>query len=282
MQTLERQRLAVDGSVGARCRGHVGYLVKPAPSRSVRSTPDSRSVFVPVIILGAWTSSARERISSPAIRSALTAIAIAWVVVNVGWFAGRAIGYAQNGAGGYASERWHHSALMQENKRLDLSQHTYSNDARAVAIFADKPVAVSVAKTFFNSDSETGDLPAFVRQVECTNDTQLIWFVPNGAKYLYSFDELRWSCSSARRRAERRCHLRRPPLCGSCAPSMTCRKEVGAWKGADVAGTRSPNYGVASSATEGPPDHVSVLGHRRCAAHQRLGAQRIVEIGALR
>jgi hypothetical protein len=173
---------------------YVGYLVASASivAFGAINTRFLVPVFVPVVILGAWTfERVREKIPSAAIRSAMTAIAIAWVVVNVGWFAGRAIGYAQNGAGGYASERWHHSALMQEIKRLDLSQHTYSDDARAVAIFADKPVAVSVAKTFFNSDSQTRDLPAFVRQVECTNDVQLIWFVPNGAKYLYTLEDLR-------------------------------------------------------------------------------------------
>jgi hypothetical protein len=173
---------------------YVGYLVASASivAFGAINTRFLVPVFVPVVVVGAWIfERVRGRIGSETARTVLTSLAVVWVVVNVLWFAGRAISYAQNGAGGYSSERWHPSALIQDVKRLDLAPNVYSNDARAIAIFADKSVPVGVAKTFFNSDSKTRDLPAFVHQVECRGDTQLIWFVPNGAKYLYTLDELR-------------------------------------------------------------------------------------------
>ena len=173
---------------------YTGYLVASASivAFGAINTRFLLPVFVPTVVLTAWLfEKVRDQLRSQSLRTAFTLIGVAWVVVNVMWFAGRAIGYAQDGAGGYATERWDDSALMQDVDLLDTPIPTYSNDARAVAIFTDKPVQVSVAKTYFNSDSETGDLPDFVRRVECNGRAQLIWFLPNGAKYLYTLDELR-------------------------------------------------------------------------------------------
>jgi hypothetical protein len=173
---------------------YTGYLVASASivAFGAINTRFLLPVFVPTVVLTAWLfEKVRDQLRSQALRTAMTLIGVAWVVVNVMWFAGRAIGYAADGAGGYASERWHNSALMKDVALLDTSVPTYSNDARAVAIFTDKPVQVSVSKTFFNSDSETGHLPNFVRRVECNGRAQLIWFLPNGASYLYTLDELR-------------------------------------------------------------------------------------------
>ena len=67
---------------------YVGYLVASASivAFGAINTRFLVPVFVPVVILGAWTLRARvrERIARTAIRTAMTAIAIAWVVVNVG------------------------------------------------------------------------------------------------------------------------------------------------------------------------------------------------------
>jgi hypothetical protein len=172
---------------------YVGYLVASASivAFGAINTRFMVPVFVPVIVLSAWLfERARAEVTSPGLRAAVTWIALAWVIVNVGWFGGRAIGYAQHGAGGYATERWHSSAIMKDVERLDFSIPTYTNDPRAVATFVDQPATVSPARTFFNSDSKTEDLPRFVRRVGCTGHVQLVWFLPNVAKYLYQRSEL--------------------------------------------------------------------------------------------
>jgi hypothetical protein len=172
---------------------YVGYLVASASivAFGAINTRFLLPVFVPTVVLGAWLfERVRDRIAAPRLRTVLTVVGVAWVVLNVGWFAGRAVNYAREGAGGYATERWHDSELMADVDRLDLGTPTYSNDARAINLFLEKPVAVSVAKTYFNSDTETGALPKFVRTVTCAGEAQLVWFRPNGASYLYTPDEL--------------------------------------------------------------------------------------------
>ncbi len=121
---------------------YVGYLVASASivAFGAINTRFLLPVFVPVVVLGAWLfERVRDRVPSASWRTALTVIGLAFVVVNVLWFAGRAIGYAQDGAGGYSTERWHDSPLMSDVDRLDFSVPTYSNDARAIELFLEKP-----------------------------------------------------------------------------------------------------------------------------------------------
>src|SRR5439155_15668047 len=76
-------------------------------------------VFVPIVVLGAWLF---ERIGpvvrSASLRRAVTVVVLAWVVINVVWFAGRAVNSGQKGAGGYAKPRWHDSQLMRDVRNL--------------------------------------------------------------------------------------------------------------------------------------------------------------------
>jgi hypothetical protein len=173
---------------------YVGYLVASASvvAFAAINTRFLLPVFIPALVLAAWAFERVERqLRSQMLRQVLVVMGVAWVTLNLLWFAGRAARYADNGAGGYATARWHESELMEDVERLDVTIPTYSNDARAVGVFTNKPVSVSVAKTYFASDSETGDLPQFVRRVACSGRVQLIWFTPSGDDYLYSLAELR-------------------------------------------------------------------------------------------
>ena len=101
---------------------YIGYLVASASivAFGAINTRFMLPVFVPYRrARGVALREVRDQLRSQRLRTALTLIGIAWVVVNVMWFAGRAVGYAQDGAGGYATERWDDSALMQDVERLD-------------------------------------------------------------------------------------------------------------------------------------------------------------------
>jgi hypothetical protein len=149
-------------------------------------------VFVPLVVLAAWLF---ERIGpvlrSPSVRRGVTVVALAWVGVNVVWFAARALNSAQNGAGGYAKPRWHDSQLMRDVRHLDFSIRTYSNDVPAIGLFTGLRAFPSVERTHFQSDKQTGNLPAFVRLVQCQGKVQLIWFLPNTRPYMYDPPQLR-------------------------------------------------------------------------------------------
>lgn len=172
---------------------YVSYLVVSASivAFAAINTRFMLPVYIPAVVMGAWAfERVRDRLPRPEWRKAFTIAALAWVVVNVGWFAGRAVNYAQKGAGGYASEYFHDSEILSDVDRLDLSVPTFSNDPYAIALFLDKPVRLSVARTAFASDSETGKLPAFVRTVACAGRAQLVWFRAHGRRHLYTPEQL--------------------------------------------------------------------------------------------
>ncbi len=149
-------------------------------------------VFVPLVVLAAWLF---ERLGPvvrhASVRRTVAAVALVWVGINVVWFAARAVNSAQNGAGGYAKPRWHDSQLMGDVRHLDFSIPTFSNDVPAIGLFTGLRARPSVEKTHFQSDTQTGDLPAFVRRVQCEKRVQLVWFLPNTRPYMYDPAQLR-------------------------------------------------------------------------------------------
>ena len=171
----------------------VVYVVYLAGSASVvafgaiSNTRFMVPVFVPIVVIGAWMfEHVRRRVRGEDIRRAITMVAGAWVALNVVWFAARAVHSAQHGAGGYASARYHNSQILEDVKRLDSSVPAFSNDVPAVSLFAGRDVRPSVARTYFQSDDETGRLGDFVRFVGCHSRVELIWFLPNPRPYMYT------------------------------------------------------------------------------------------------
>jgi hypothetical protein len=149
-------------------------------------------VFVPAVVLAAWLL---ERVCAvmpnASLRRTVAAVALAWVGLNVVWFAARATNSAQNGAGGYASPRWHDSQLMRDVRHLDFSIPTFSNDVPAIGLFTGLQARPSVARTRFQSDQQTGALPDFVRLVACRGKVRIVWFLPNSRPYMYDPAQLR-------------------------------------------------------------------------------------------
>jgi hypothetical protein len=146
--------------------------------------------FVPAVVVGAWAFERIRPQATPPVRRWINAVAVAWLLVSVLWFAGTVVTSARSGAGGYASARWHDSKLMEDVRKLDSSVPAYTNDSVAIELFTGRVVPLSVAKTFLGSNEETGDLPSFVHEVECAGHAELIWFLPNGRPRLYSPDQL--------------------------------------------------------------------------------------------
>jgi hypothetical protein len=147
-------------------------------------------VFVPLVVLVGWSlERARPQVSF-SVRRAMTVVACVWLVAATVTFGVDVLSSARHGAGGYASARWHDSRLMEDVRRLDSSVPIYSNDAGVIELFTGRIVSLSVAKTFFASNEETGNLPQFVRAVECAGLVKLVWFLPNARPRLYSPTEL--------------------------------------------------------------------------------------------
>ena len=172
---------------------YVGYLVASA-SLVAFAAIDTRlmsPVFVPIVVITAWLYEfAGRHLSGAAARRALAAGVLPLIIVNLGWFATVTAQSATRGAGGYATDRYHDSELLQVAKKLDYSVPTFSNDAPAIELFVGKPVTASVARTHFASDQQSGRLPGFVRMVRCTGRIQLVWFLPNPRSYLYTPSQL--------------------------------------------------------------------------------------------
>ncbi len=172
---------------------YVGYLVASASvvAFAAINTRLLAPVFVPVVVIAAWLYEyARAHVERAAVQRAITAAGIAWVVMNVGWFAVVAAQSAQRGAGGYATKRYHDSQILRDAEHLDFSVPTFSNDASAIALFTGRPVRPRVARTFFQSDQQTGRLADFVHLVQCKGAVQLVWFLPNPRSYLYTPEQL--------------------------------------------------------------------------------------------
>jgi hypothetical protein len=146
--------------------------------------------FVPTVVVAAWVfERIRPQVGVP-VRRWINGVAVAWLVVSVLWFAGTAVSSARSGAGGYATARWHESKLIQDVRKLDPKVPAYTDDSVAVELFTGRVIPLSVARTFFQSNQETGDLPKFVKDVECAGHAELIWFLPNGRPRLYAPEQL--------------------------------------------------------------------------------------------
>jgi hypothetical protein len=180
-------------------------------------------VYVPLIVLGAWAfEQIRVRLDDAKLVRIMNIAAVVFVGVNVVWFAARAIDSERNGAGGYATAHYHNSRILSDVRNLDLSVPTFSNDAPAVALLSGRTVQPSVARTFFNSDDQTGKLADFVRLVNCRGDAHLVWFLPNPRPYLYTPAQLsrRLSLQPLVKRSDGEIYDVRPlagaPTAGAC------------------------------------------------------------------
>jgi hypothetical protein len=169
---------------------YVVYLVISASFVAFGAISNTRflvPVFVPSVVLAAWLfERVRERIPREEVRRAITILAGVWIGLNFVWFVSRAVRSAEQGAGGYATARYHNSQIMKDVKRLDSSTLTFSNDIQAVRLFTGREVRPTVAKTFFQSDEQTGKLDDFVQLIGCRGKAELIWFLPNPRPHLYS------------------------------------------------------------------------------------------------
>jgi hypothetical protein len=174
---------------------YVGYLIVSASlvafAEIDTSTRFMAPVFVPTLVIAAWLFEyAREHVDASVVRHAMTTVGVAFVVMNVGWFAVVAAQSADRGAGGYATKHYHDSQILRAAKDLDYSKPIFSNDAQAIALFLGKTVQQSVARTYFQSDEQTGRLASFVHRVQCAGEVQLVWLLPNGRSYLYTPKQL--------------------------------------------------------------------------------------------
>jgi hypothetical protein len=151
-------------------------------------------VYVPLVVFGAWAfERIKGRLPTPRLRAFATVLGVIWIIANGLWFTGRAISYSRNGAGGYATERFQDSHILQDADRLDLTTLTVSNDPFAMSVLLDKNVRLSVAARYFNSNSKATQLPAFLETIACAKHARLIWFEPNDRAYLYTPEELQGS-----------------------------------------------------------------------------------------
>jgi hypothetical protein len=147
-------------------------------------------VFIPIVVIAAWIFERVRAQVSGSVRTVLTGVAVCWLVISLVWFVGQTVSAARSGAGGYASDRWHDSELMVDVAHLDPSVPIYANDTVSIELFTGRVVDLSVAKTFFASNQETGALGRFLRTVRCAGKVELVWFTPNGRPRLYSPAEL--------------------------------------------------------------------------------------------
>jgi hypothetical protein len=147
-------------------------------------------VFIPFVVIAAWVFERARQQVSDSLRTVMTVIAVAWLAISLVWFGGQMVSSARNGAGGYATKRWHNSKVITDVRRIDPSAPTYTNDSAAIELFTGRVVDLSVAKTFFASNEETGALASFLHSVRCAGKVELVWFLPNGRPRLYSPDEL--------------------------------------------------------------------------------------------
>jgi hypothetical protein len=172
---------------------YVAYLVVSASlvAFAAINTRLMIPVFVPIVVLAAWSYEyVIDNIERESTRRVVVALALAWVALNVVWFGARAVRLSQDGAGAYSTARYHDSEILRDVEGLDFSIPTFSNDAPAISLFAEKSAIASVAKTHFGSQQQTGKLPAFVLRVACAGRVRLVWLLPNPRPYMYEPSEL--------------------------------------------------------------------------------------------
>jgi hypothetical protein len=147
-------------------------------------------MYVPAVVIGAWVFE-RVRWQVGAVARKLVPVGAAvWLAVSLVWFAGDAVGAVRSGPGGYATERWHDSKMMEEVRQLGGSVPVYTNDPAAIELFTGRLVPMTPARTFFASNQPTRNLRQFLHSVSCAGEVDLVWFLPNGRPRLYSPDQL--------------------------------------------------------------------------------------------
>jgi hypothetical protein len=148
-------------------------------------------VYVPLVVLGAWTfERVRARLGRTA-QQVLTAVAVVWIGANVVWFGIHAVRAQQDGAGGYSTVAWHESALMEDVRQWAPDRPLVSNDIKAVQLFADRVIPETAARTYVGSADSTGDMARFVAAVACEGEIGLAWFSEPGARgRLYTPEQL--------------------------------------------------------------------------------------------
>lgn len=173
--------------------GYVAYLVLTATIVAFApiSTRYLIPVFVPLVVLAAWAfDRAQPRLRGP-LRVAVTTGALVWIVANAAWFGARALESRQHGAGGYATQAWRESALIDEVAQWPATDPIVTNDVPAVELFTGRRLPESVPRTFLGSNEASGSLPAFVERVRCEGHVALAWFTRSGTRQrLYSPREL--------------------------------------------------------------------------------------------
>jgi hypothetical protein len=148
-------------------------------------------VYVPIVVLGAWTFERVRARLGPMAQQVVTAVAVVWIAANVVWFGAHALRARQDGAGGYSTVAWHESALMEDVRQWSPDEPLVSNDVKAVQLFADRVIPESAARTYVGSADSTGDLARFVALVECEGEVGLAWFSEPGTRgRLYSPTQL--------------------------------------------------------------------------------------------
>ena len=172
--------------------GYVSYLIATASvvAFGALNTRFLSPAFIPLVVLGAWAYEHLHAALRPTGKRWLAVLTCIFVAANIVWFGASTINSAMNGAGGYETTAWHQSQLIEDVKRLDPNEPTFTNDMSAVELFAGRNIPITVEKTFFNSNTETGRLPSFIRTVECKGDVKLVWFLPNNRPRLYTPEEL--------------------------------------------------------------------------------------------
>lgn len=140
------------------------------------------AVFVPGVVLAAWGfERAHGRLLGSA-RTVLSGAVALWIGANVVWFGARSVEAARHGAGGYATVDWHTSRIMRDVRSIDPAVPLFSNDPKAIQLFADRPATESVAKTWVGTTDPTGDLPEFLELVACEGRIELVWFEGPGTR----------------------------------------------------------------------------------------------------
>ena len=144
-------------------------------------------VYVPLVVLGAWTFERVRARLGPTAQQVVTAVAVVWIAANVVWFGAHTLRAQQDGAGGYSTVAWHESDLMEDVRQWAPDQPLVSNDIKAVQLFADRVIPETAARSFVGSNDSTGDMARFVAAVACEGEIGLAWFSEPGTRgRLYS------------------------------------------------------------------------------------------------
>jgi hypothetical protein len=148
-------------------------------------------VYVPLVVLGAWTYERALPRLHPSGRAVLATVVVVWLATNVVWFGAHTVASARDGAGLYSTATWHDSELMEDVRHWDQAVPLVTNDYNAVELFTGRHVTETVAKTFVGSNEPARRLKTFVERVRCEGHIGLAWFTTAGTRTrLYSPEQL--------------------------------------------------------------------------------------------